>query len=215
MLTKNRKRLSLFMYNKDKSVLFYSGVKADFARIGIYTYNSNVQGCIDTSLLYLDKYILTTYEIPEARKANMAVEELLEMFTQYKKGVIGALNKALGEILEEIGDGKILKFKSLSKCMEYLKNLGYTSQSNTLKSRIETGKEINGYLVKWDDDQVFIHNRAKLISIKNLDTGLSKTNSFLDASRQTGIWTETLKKYLKLKEPYKNLLISYVEEEYE
>jgi hypothetical protein len=36
MLTKDRKNLDLFMYNKDKSVLYYSGIKADFSRIGLY-----------------------------------------------------------------------------------------------------------------------------------------------------------------------------------
>jgi len=78
--------------------------------------------------------------------------------------------------------------------------LGLTTTSSTLKSRIESGKELNGYFAKWDDDQTFIHNKAKVINIKNLDTGLIKTyNSFREASRDTNIWTETLKKYLKLK----------------
>lgn len=64
--------------------------------------------------------------------------------------------------------------------MEYFKNLGLTTTSSTLKSRIESGKELNGYFAKWDDDQTFIHNKAKVINIKNLDTGLIKTyNSFL------------------------------------
>lgn len=215
MLTKDRKNLDLFMYNKDKSVLYYSGIKADFSRIGLYIWkNSNVNQYIDTDLLYLDKYVLTTQVIPEARKVDMSIEELSDMLNQDKKGIKGVFNKSRKVILEEIESGKILNFKSLSKCVEYFKSLGFTTTSSTLKSRIESGKELNGYCAKWDDDPTFIHNKAKAINIKNLDTGLIKTyNSFREASRDTNIWTETLKKYLKLKEPYKNFLIWYVEEE--
>ena len=60
VLAEDRRRLSLFMYNKDKSVLLYSGAKTDYTKIGIYTQSENVSKCIDTDLLYLDKYGLTT-----------------------------------------------------------------------------------------------------------------------------------------------------------
>ena len=79
-----------------------------------------------------------------------------------------------------------------------------------MKSRIESGKELNGYLAKWDDDQTFVHANARAICLKNLDTGLIQTfGSFLEASQCTGIWRGTLKKYIELKEPYKNWQIYY------
>lgn len=214
MLTEDRKNLSLFMYNKDKSVLLYSGDKTDFTQIGLYTWNENVSSCINTDLLYLGKYVLTTHEIPEVREAGMSVEELSAMLNQDRKGSKGFFNKSRKVVLEEIKNGRILKFKSLSKCAEFFKSLGLTTTSSTLKSRIESGKELNGYFAKWDEDQTFVHNKAKSIIIENLDTGLIQTfSSFREASRITGIWTETLKKYLKLKEPYKNLRIYYVKDQ--
>ncbi len=214
MLTKDRKSISLFMYNKDKSVLFYSGIRTDFSQIGIHVWNDNVSKHINTDLFYLGKYILTTHETPEACEAGLSVEELSEMLNQDKIGLKGVLNKSREVVLEKIGKGIILKFKSLSKCAEYFKDLGLTTTSSTLKSQIESGKELNGYYAKWDEDQIFVHNKAKVICIKNLDTGLIQTfNSSLEASRNTGIWMETLKKYLKLKEPYKNFQVSYAEEE--
>ena len=151
--------------------------------------------CIDTDLLYLDKYVLTTIEVPEAPNAGMSVEELSEMLNQSRKGLRGVSNKPRKIVLEEIESGKILKFPSLFKCAEYFRSLGFSTTGITLKSRIESGKELNGYFAKWDDDQTFIHNKAKAINIKNLDTGFIQTyNSFRKASRETGIWTETLKK---------------------
>ena len=104
--------------------------------------------CIDTDLLYLDKYVLTTIEVPEAPNAGMSVEELSEMLTQSRKGLRGVSNKPRKIVLEEIESGKILKFPSLFKCAEYFRSLGFSTTGITLKSRIESGKELNGYLAK-------------------------------------------------------------------
>ena len=70
------------------------------------------------------------------------------MLNQDKKGSKGVLNKSRKVVLEEIGSGRILKFKSLSQCAGYFKDLGLTTTSVTLKSRIELGKELNGYFAK-------------------------------------------------------------------
>jgi hypothetical protein len=78
----------------------------------------------------------------------MSIEELSDMLNQDKKGIKGVFNKSRKVILEEIESGKILNFKSLSKCVEYFKSLGFTTTSSTLKSRIESGKELNGYCAK-------------------------------------------------------------------
>ena len=45
---------------------------------------------------------------------SISVEELSEMLNQDKKGSKGVLNKSRKVVLEEIGSGRILKFKSLS-----------------------------------------------------------------------------------------------------
>jgi len=95
MLTKDRKSLDLFMYNKDKSVLYYSGIKTDFSKIGLHVWNSNVNEYINTDLLYLGKYILTTHVIPDAHEVDMSIEELSDMLNQDKKGIKGVFNKSL------------------------------------------------------------------------------------------------------------------------
>lgn len=73
--------------------------------------------------------------------------------------------------------------------------------------------EYNGYIVAWDEDQSSVHNRAKIISVTNLETGLTHTyTSLREAEVDTKIWRETLKKkYAKINKPYNGLTISIIE----
>jgi hypothetical protein len=74
-----------------------------------------------------------------------------------------------------------------------------------------SGEEFKGYLVKWDEDQTYTHNRANLVSITNIETGeVNLYNSLRDAEGITGIWRGTLKKYAENQEPYKGLKITVV-----
>lgn len=60
MLTEDRKNPILYLYNNDKSVLYFKGLKEDFLQLGIYASNLSVKNYIDSELLYLDKYFLST-----------------------------------------------------------------------------------------------------------------------------------------------------------
>lgn len=117
----------------------------------------------------------------------MPVHELKEMLANDKKDK-GITGKAKKVVLSSVLGNEILYMDSLSACVKYFKDLGYTTSSNTLVSRIKSGKEYNGYLVKFSEDQTSSHHRAKFISITSMVTGITHTyNSLRDAEANTNI----------------------------
>ena len=85
-------------------------------------------------------------------------------------------------------DNQTLTLDSLSSCVKYLKGLGYSTSSNTLVSRINSGMEYNGFILKYADDQTSTHSRAKLISITSVETGITVSyKSLREAENQTNI----------------------------
>ena len=211
MIDNDRLDTILYMHNEDKSILYFSGLKSDFAQLGIHVWNLNVSSHIDTDSLYLGKYILTTTKILPTSPSDMSVTEITAMLNKDKESLNIISGKAKKVVLLDVKTNKTLSFKSLTACAEYFRNLGFKPTGNTLKSRIETGNEYNGYIVKWNEDQTFVHNRAKVLSITHLDTGLTDTYASLrDAEQHTKIWRETLKKYADTNESYKGLIISFV-----
>jgi hypothetical protein len=80
----------------------------------------------------------------------------------------------------------------------------------TLVSRIESGVEYKGYIVKWDEDQVITQHRAKSIYLTNTETGETNVyRSLLEAEYQSKICRATLRKYANINGVYKGLIISY------
>ena len=53
MLAKDRESTTIYLYNEDKTNLYFSGLNRDFSLLGIY--DSNIKNLTDTDLLYLDK----------------------------------------------------------------------------------------------------------------------------------------------------------------
>ena len=43
----------LFMYNKDKTTLYFSGYNKDFYLLGLHLSNPNIKSFIDSDLFYL------------------------------------------------------------------------------------------------------------------------------------------------------------------
>nr|ATI20540.1 hypothetical protein [Juglanconis juglandina] len=169
MLAEDRKNSILYLYNTDKSVLYFKGLKEDYLNLGIYASNNSVTKYIDSDLLYLGKYLLSTKEVSTASYLNMPIQELKAMLTNNKeaKGISG---KAKRIELLNILDNNTLNFDSLSACVKYFKGLGYTTSSNTLMSRINSGVEYKGYIVKYAMDQTSIHSRAQCVSITEVET---------------------------------------------
>lgn len=76
MVIKDKENSTLYLYNKDGTVLYFSGTKRDFYRLGIYPSNSGTLEYIDSDLLYLGKYFLSTTEILTAKPSDMSMGKL-------------------------------------------------------------------------------------------------------------------------------------------
>lgn len=115
------------------------------------------------------------------------MQELKEMLADNKKDK-GITGKAKKVALTSVLDNQTLTLDSLSSCVKYLKGLGYSTSSNTLVSRIKSGMEYNGFILKYAEDQTSTHPRAKFISITNVETGITETyKSLREAEAQTNI----------------------------
>jgi hypothetical protein len=147
MVMKCKEISPLYLYNEDRSVLFFSGLKGDFLKLGIYPSNQGTSAYIDSDSLYLDKYILSTVEELNINYSNLSIEELKESIANAKKakGITGQPKKV---ILINVKDNQSLRFSSLTACANYFKGLGYKTAVMTLVSRIESGVEYKGYIVK-------------------------------------------------------------------
>lgn len=217
MLAKDRENIMLFMYNKNKTVLLFSGTKADFALLGIHAGNSSLRNLINSDSLYLGKYILTTTVVPSVPAANISdttISDLVEQLGKDRIELKVRSGKGKGVALLNVKTNETLIFKSLSSCAEHLVGIGIKITGPTLKSRIINGGQLNEYLVKWNENKTYIHSKANPISITNLNTGEIKIyNSLRDAERNTNIWRGTIKKYADNGELYQGLTIAYVKQE--
>lgn len=110
----------------------------DYLQLGIFASNPNVKKYIDSELLYLGKYILSTDQVLTANSLDKSIPELKEMLADDKidKGVTGKAKKV--ELISVL-DNQTLTLDSLSACVKYFKGLGYSTSSNTLVSRIKSG----------------------------------------------------------------------------
>lgn len=148
MLAKDRKNTTLFMYNKDKSILYFSGLKVDFSLLGIYTSNSHISKYINSDLFYLGKYVLTTTEVLTASISDMSISVLVKVLNKDRKDLGLCTGKGKKVILLDVKNNKTLAFKSLFACAEFFINIGFKTTGNTLRSRITLGSKYRGYIVK-------------------------------------------------------------------
>lgn len=58
------------MYNKDKSILYFTGLNKDFYTLGIHV--SNFKHYINSDSLYLEKYAVTTCLVPAATVSTIS-----------------------------------------------------------------------------------------------------------------------------------------------
>lgn len=145
MLAKDRESDNLYLYNKEKTILYFDGLSKDFSLLGIYALN--LKKLADTGQLYLGKYMLTTSKIPAAVPSNISVSELVEQLTKDRRDLNVSTGKGKGVALLVLESNKTLTFKSLKSCSEYLTSIGLSVTSHTLKSRIASGEEYKGHLV--------------------------------------------------------------------
>ena len=102
MIDNGRLDKILYMYNEDKSILYFSGLKSDFAQLGIHVWNLNVSSHIDTDSLYLGKYILTTTKILPTSPSDMSVTEITAMLNKDKESLNIISGKAKRVVLLDV-----------------------------------------------------------------------------------------------------------------
>jgi hypothetical protein len=152
MLAKDRENMMFFLYNKNKTVLLFSGTKGNFALLGIHLSNSSVRYLINSNLLYLGKYNLRTSMIPTVPVLNTSDTTISDLVEQLRKDRIElkvSTSKGKSVALLNVKTNKTLIFKSLSSCTKYLApHIGIKMTGPTLKSYIINGGKLNEYLIK-------------------------------------------------------------------
>lgn len=143
----------LYMYNRDKSILYYYSVQQkDFIinlNIHYITFNKHLKN----GTYYLGKYLFTREPVLTAKTKNISVADLALMLE--KDRVKFNINKPLNSlsksvVLMYINDNKNSKFfLSLGKCVEYLKSKGLPANQSTLVRYINLGKAYHGYTCKY------------------------------------------------------------------
>jgi hypothetical protein len=154
---------SLFMYNRDKSILYYSSTQQkDFIvnlNISHFTFSKHLKN----GSFYLGKYLFSRESILNAKIKDISILELALQLEKDRKNF--NKNKPLNSLSRTVlmcldnntynfkikGDNKN-KFKlffSIGKCVEYLRGKGLTATQTTLVKYIDTDKSYHGYFFKY------------------------------------------------------------------
>jgi hypothetical protein len=141
----------LFMYNRDKTVLYYSSTQQkDFITnlsISHFTFTKHFK----KGTYYLGKYLFSRSPELNTKVKDISILDLqLQLVNDRKKfnrdKPINSLSKP---VLMIDADKNTELFPSLGKCIVYLKkNKGFTASQTTLIKYIDTGKTYHGYIFK-------------------------------------------------------------------
>jgi GIY-YIG catalytic domain len=138
---------SLYMYNRDKTILYYSSFKQiDFINklnISHFTFTKH----LNKGSYYLGKYFFTRKLELSCKVKNIS---LLELQIQLEKDRIkfnknkplSSLSKSL-YLIDENNNTKL--FFSIGKCIIYLRKKGLSATQTTLVKYIDTGITYHGY----------------------------------------------------------------------
>lgn len=144
---------SLFMYNRDMSILYYSSTQQiDFIRkfnIHHVTFTKH----LNNGTYYLDKYLFLREPVLTAEVKNINDSDLFLMLEKdrllfNKNKPLNSLSKSVVLTNENNSDDTLI-FPSLAKCIEYLKNKGLSANQKTLVKYINSDKAYCGYLCKY------------------------------------------------------------------
>jgi hypothetical protein len=154
---------SLFLYNRDKSILYYSSTQQkDFIEnlnISHFTFTKHLKN----GSFYLGKYLFSRESVLNAKVKNISILELALQLEKDRK--IFNKNKPLNSLsrtvlmcldnntynskMKENSKNKFKLFFSIGKCVEYLRSKGLTANHTTLVKYIDTNKNYHGYIFKY------------------------------------------------------------------
>jgi len=138
----------LFMYNRDKSVLFYgSNKQIDFINL-LDIHHSTLTKHVKNGTYYLGKYLFSREIVPTAKVIDMNVIDIALMLEQDR--IIYNKNKSINSlsqsvILIDIKTNEQLLFYSLGKCISFLNSKGFKANQTTLVKRLDTKLIYFGY----------------------------------------------------------------------
>lgn len=138
----------LFMYNRDGSICYYKSTKqVDFVRtLGIH--KVTFMKHLEQGTYYLNKYLFSIDELPNAQQSDLTVEEVATMLDIDR--VNNNKNKALVPLsvaitLINIETKEEFQFTSLGTAIKFVKNTSYPADQRTLVKRINTNIPYYGF----------------------------------------------------------------------
>ena len=138
----------LFMYNRDGSICYYKSTKQiDFVRtLGIH--KVTLMKHLEQGTYYLNKYLFSIEELPNAEQSDMTVEQVATMLdidrvTNNKNKTLVSFSVAVTLINIETKEEH--KFPSLGTAVKFLKNGSYPADQRTLIKRINTNIPYHGF----------------------------------------------------------------------
>jgi len=144
---------SLYMYNRDMSILYYSSTQQiDFIR-KLNIHHTTFTKHVNKGTYYLGKYLFLREPVLTAKveyKKDVELFSMLEKdrlkFNKYKP--LHSLSKSV--LITEINDtNNSIIVPSVDKCIEYLRNKGLVANRITFIKYINIGKPYKGYLCKY------------------------------------------------------------------
>ncbi len=142
---------SLFMYNRDYSILYYSSDKQiDFIRkLGIQ--HSTFTKHLNNKTFYLGKYVFSNKLIDTAQNYDLSIFDLLNILE--KDRVKFNINKPVNSlstsvILIDASTQEKYLFLSLGKALKFLRDKGHRADQRTLVKRLDTDILYYGYNCK-------------------------------------------------------------------
>jgi hypothetical protein len=142
----------LYMYNRDKSILYYSSTQQkDFIinlNIAHFTFNKHLKN----GTYYLGKYLFTIEPVLTAKVKVFSLLDLALMLekdrVKYNKNKpLNSLSRSV--LLRGINNNEEVIFFSIGKCVEYLRNKGLPANQKSLVKYINLGQAYHGYICKF------------------------------------------------------------------
>lgn len=146
----------LFMYNRDGSICYYKSTKQiDFVRtLGIH--KVTFMKHLEQGTYYLNKYLFSIDELPNAEQSGITVEEVATMLdidrvTNNKNKTLvikfqgNFIRRSVAVTLINIESKEQHKFPSLGSAVKFLKNASYRADQRTLVKRINTNIPYHGF----------------------------------------------------------------------
>ena len=141
----------LFMYNRDGSICYYKSTKQiDFVRtLGIH--KVTFMKHLEQGTYYLNKYLFSIEELPNAEQSDMTVEQVaimldIDRVTNNKnKTLVPRLRRSVAVTLINIETKEEYKFSSLGSTVKFIKNASYPADQRTLVKRINTNVPYYGF----------------------------------------------------------------------